>query len=389
MERSRIYNYDIPPRVELDDSITDWPEAETRNPATSSFPYSAGASFVFPPPTETLLVLSHGDLSAGHLKITTSTVADTVHVHVTVHYSDRAVRDVAKVGLIKRNDGESGVGIFTPINYRNAYTYAHRAYFEVELTLPQSVLYINNLTTDVSNFSHKVDALKDIIDFGEIFLNSSNGKISIKSLRAEKATLSASNGPIMVDYLIALRAVVRSSNGPISGNYHVSDSLDLRTSNGPIKVTVGVKADDSNASKSLTMRTNNGILESVVNLSGRAGNFRVRAENSNGNLTTKIASLPIDAVLSLEAKTSNAPAYVKLPITYEGGFTLKTSNASLAIRRLVYPNEQDPAGKDRKRVVEINKKGGKTTGNVHWDRKNTNRGNVTLQSSNGPVSILL
>lgn len=66
-----------------------------------------------PLPSETLLLLSQGALSAGNLKITTSSeLTDLARVHITVHYYNSAVRDSARVCVIKRKSGESGVGIF-------------------------------------------------------------------------------------------------------------------------------------------------------------------------------------------------------------------------------------------------------------------------------------
>ncbi|KAJ6576462.1 hypothetical protein DFH09DRAFT_914485, partial [Mycena vulgaris] len=347
------------------------------HPSSESFPYSAEVSFEFPLPSQTLLLLSQGELSAGDLLVTTSSAVNTgtARVHITVNYHKNTVRDAARVSVIKRNADESGVGIFTPTNW-SSHTGTDSLKFNVILTLPQgaaSALWINNLTTDVSNFSHELDSLKDVVKFGEI-------------------SLRGSNGPISVKHFVALSASLRSSNGPISGNYHVSDSLDIRTSNGPVKVAVDINSGDSNASNTLTIRTSNGAVESIINLgtsSGTGGNFRVKTDNSNGPLTTQVVSCPVDGVLSLEAKTSNSPASVTLPPTYEGGFTLTTSNAGADVRRLA-PNEQDPAGQGRQRVLEMKKAtGSKSAGAVYWDKKHIHRGGVTLKSSNGSVSIHL
>ncbi|KAJ6578912.1 hypothetical protein DFH09DRAFT_349821 [Mycena vulgaris] len=393
----RLGGYPVPPDVSLEECATGWSESIRRNPIFD-FPYSAGVSFDVPLPSETLLLLSHGALSAGQLKITTSSeLTDIARVHVVVHYYTTQVRDTTKVCMLKRKAGESGVGIFTPTTWWNRKR-TERLRFEVELVLPRgtasSPLFIKNLVTDVSNFSHDVDALKDIINFGDIHLKGSNGGIHAKSLAAANVAATTSNGAVSLDYLVALSAAVRSSNAAISGNFNVQDSLDLVTSNGAIKVAVAING--SEAAKTLTMRTSNDVIDSTIDLStttGKAGNFGLKATTSNGRLTTRITSAPLDSVLTLEARTSNSQASVALPVTYEGSLGLYTSNSAANIQR-VDSHEKDPACKaktdckSRTRVIEttlVTK--GRAEGSVYWERKNSKRGNVTLKSSNGAVAI--
>ncbi|KAJ7104140.1 hypothetical protein B0H15DRAFT_808717 [Mycena belliarum] len=384
------YSYPIPSGVQLVNRVTQWPAT---NLTRASFPYSAEVSFDFPLPAESLLVLSHGPSLGGDLQITTSSAVPpgSASVHIIVNYHHEAVRDTAKVGLIKRKAGETGLGIFTPMN-RDGHINTDNLFFNVKFSLPRSNVYINNLTTDVSNFAHNVDRLEEAVKFGEISLKGSHRKIIVKSLATSKATLQTSNALIDSQHLVARNALVQTSNGKISGNFHVSDSLYLRTSNGVIKTIVGIDGDgsDNTAAKTLTMCTTNSTLESTVSLetsSGAGGHFRIETHNSNGSSATRIASLPIDGVLLLESKTTNAPTSLTLPPAYEGGFTLSTSNALAHVSRL-NPNELDPAGLGRQRVQEIKTaKGSKTAGGVYWDKESINRGHVTLKSSNGPASI--
>ncbi|KAJ7672084.1 hypothetical protein B0H17DRAFT_1084364 [Mycena rosella] len=356
-------------------------------------PYSAEVSLDLPLPSATLMFFSKGALSAGDLNITTSAeLTDVARINIAVHYVATAVRDTTKVCFLKRKAGETGVGIFTPQQWWDR-RQTDRLYFEVELILPRGS-YINGLATDVNNLSQDLDNLKDIITFGSIFLQGSNGPIHAKALGAANATLQTSNGEVSLDYLVALNAVVSSNNNGISGNYQVSESLDLTTSNGPIEVTVGINGSET--PKSLSMHTSNSAIDAVVNLdttSGRGGNFLVKADTSNGRLTTRIASAPLDSVLNLQAETSNSPGSVTLPLTYEGSLTMHTSNAPSFIWR-VDRIEQDPACKahsdckGRTRTIGTHMvANGKAEGAVYWERKNANRGNVTLQSSNGAVSF--
>ncbi|KAJ7133735.1 hypothetical protein C8R43DRAFT_956583 [Mycena crocata] len=387
--------YPTPPGVDVHHCKTQWPTAEKKT-MFGSFPYSVDLDFNFPLPSETLLLLSEGSLSAGNLKITSAyDLTDQVRVHVTVHYYGTAVRDTAKICLIKRENGESGLGIFTPKNWYSRKR-TDRLYFDVELILPHTLsspspLYINALSTDLNNFSQDVAALINIIKFGELSLRGSNGKIHAASLAADNATVTTSNGAVMIDHLTALTAAVRSSNGNIGGDYHVVDSLDLITSNGIIKVAATINAGDSKDTKSLTMHTTNSVLDSTVTYttsSGTGGALRVDAKTTNGGLNTQIASIPLDAVLNLKATTSNSRATLGLPVTYEGDLAVYTSNSVPSIVFDAY--KQDPAHKGRGRGQETTMvRRGAATGNVYWDKANIHRGSVVVKTTNGAAAIHL
>ncbi|KAF7362450.1 hypothetical protein MVEN_00592600 [Mycena venus] len=339
------FEYPIPSDVQPHRCITAWPH-EMKNPAFSSYPYSAFTSFDFSLPSTTLLLLSKGGLSNGRLKITSSPeITDQVRVNVTVNYYKAAIRDLAKVCMIEREEGESGVGIFTPRPWRSR-SYTDRLSFDVELILPlaKSVRRINALSTDVDNFSHDVGSLIGF-NFRDISLRASNGKIQAELLAAEKATLASSNAAITVDSLDARTAGVRTTNGRVSGTYFVSDSLDLRTSNAPINVAVAGHSSDTKKPVNLVMHTSNGALDCVVDLdttSSKAGTFHVEAQTSNAGLKAEIASAPLNSVITVDAKTSNHQAIVRLPSTYEGRFLVSTSNAPVAVEQ-ANPDEQDPA----------------------------------------------
>ncbi|KAJ7510499.1 hypothetical protein B0H11DRAFT_1959357 [Mycena galericulata] len=351
------------PDITADCSATTWPENEKKSPHLS-FPYFAEVSLD--------------------------------RVHIAVHYYKKYVRDKAKICLVDRKDGESGVGIFTPKYWRSR-SRSDRLYFEVVLTLPEgtSPLYINRLATYVSNFSHDLDSLKDIINFGEITLKGSNGKIHARTIGAENATFTTSNAAVSADYLLAQRTLVRTSNAAVSGQYFATDSIDLITSNGAIRADVALNASDSKETKRLTMRTSNHAIQSTIDLatsSGSGGSFSVKVYTSNGLLAPRLASAPLDSVLALDARTSNSRAVVTLPSTYEGDLAVSTSNAVPAIN--FDSHKQDPRCNDqpdcesRKRVLDsrvVTK--GRAAGSVYWDRENRHRGRVTVQTANAAASI--
>ena len=81
--------------------------------AATSPPYSANTSFELPVSSDLLFLLARGSMSGGTVDIMSSpTVSNVAKVHVTVKYYREDVRDRAKVCLVKRRDGENGVGIF-------------------------------------------------------------------------------------------------------------------------------------------------------------------------------------------------------------------------------------------------------------------------------------
>ncbi|KAJ7817248.1 hypothetical protein B0H14DRAFT_3742419 [Mycena olivaceomarginata] len=368
----KYYEYPIPSDVVTDNCVTTW--SETQNPI--GFPYSASTSFRFPVPSKTLLLLSKGGLSAGHLKITSSSETTDVRVKVTVKYHKPAARDTAKVCMIERSHGESGVGIFSPQPCRwRSRSKTDRLSFDVELVLPVEDIYA--LSTDVSNFSHDVDHLSGV-HFNDISLKGSNAHIQAKTLLARSAT-------------------VRSSNGRITGTYAVDDSLDIRTSNNYINVVASINnGTDSKKTKGITLRTSNSPLDYTIDLgptAGKAGTFRVKTETSNAKSTGRIASAPLNSAIMVNARSSNDATSLLLPITYEGTVELSTSSAGILVDQL-NPKERDPAcgadaeckGRNRSlRMTNISKRS--ATGFVFWDKENANRGKVVFTTSNNPVTL--
>ncbi|KAJ6497438.1 hypothetical protein C8R45DRAFT_982897 [Mycena sanguinolenta] len=367
---SEDYDYPISNDIEASSCATSWPEVE--NPDFSDFPYSAYTSFDFDLPSKTLLLHSKGGLSNGHLTITSSPDVSKVRVVVTVSYHEAVVRNAAKVCFIERSEGERGVGIFTP----EPWHYSGRLFLDVELILPRSdsILHVNGLSTDVSNFSHDVDGLN--VYFNDISLRASNGVIHAKPL-------------------VASIASVKASNCSIIGVFAVVDSLELKTSNAVLDANVSITGDSGlEKTRDITMETSNGSLNYVVDFgptAGKAGSFHVKADTSNGKMTGKIVSAPLNSVLAVDAKTSNEKASLALPSTYEGSFAVSTSNAAATFKTT---DQNDPAcGSDAScrgrhyHLMKVTKSSVK--GSVCWDSQNAYRGNVNLGSSNGAVTLYL
>nr|GAT51526.1 predicted protein [Mycena chlorophos] len=385
--------YPVPGGVDLHECTTEW----TAGPYTpsSSTPYSSFTAFNFSLPSKALLLLSKGDLSAGHLRVSTG-YKDQVEVKVTVHYNEEPVRDLAKVCLIKREENEGGVGIFTPRWRGGSRPWNYRLSFDVELVLPISKTsaqrFVNTLLTDVNNFSQDLE-IWESFTFGNLTLQGSNGRIqSPGTLVAHEATLKTSNAKVEIRRLQSYAVSVQSTNGPITGTYETTGPLYLKTSNGKIDVGVTVKSEGDSESIPLTMITSNAALSAGIELrssSRQGGTFPVKAQTSNHALALSFNELPIDATLSLDGKTSNSRANVSLPTTYEGKFSVVTSNAPADVQRR-NKNEPDPKGAKRTRTLTFDSVSKtRTKGTVHWDKDNANRGDVAVRSSNGPVTLVL
>ncbi|CAK5264386.1 unnamed protein product [Mycena citricolor] len=391
------YHYPIPSDITTSDCVSSW-DVTTPHPSRPwGYHYTASAEpFSFGVPEEALLLLSKGSLQGGSLHISVGDDED-VQVQVTVLYSNEEARDLARVCMIERADGEKGVGIFTPTQSVFPPRQSNRLRFEVELVLPQSA-YIKLLSTDVSNFKQNVDALKDVVDFGKIMLRGSNGEIRTEAVAADTdVSFTTSNGKISSEHMTAPVIDLHSSNGAVSGRFSASQSFGVVTSNGRVDLSLTLNATGSEEPK-VSIKTSNSALNAELTLlsqSGSGGVFPIRTETSNGRLDTKVVEAPIDSVITLDARTSNSAGSIELPATYEGLFSISTSNAKTSMHR-VSGNDEDPKCavasdcEPRKRHVQTKMQNkGHVAGTVFWEQGNEDRGKATLRTSNGPADIYL
>jgi len=117
--------------------------------------------------------------------------------------------------------------------------------------------------------------------------------------------------------------------------------------------------------------------------------FTVSAITSNSDLLFDLLSLPYESSLKLEAKTSNSNAKVKLPQTFEGQFTLDTSNNAPSMERHS-ERDRDPAGRGRTRQVDDKSRlRNFWQGNVYWDKDHENLSDAKIRTSNGKAILVL
>jgi len=295
-------------------------------------------------------------------------------VEVAVRSSDAAAFNLITVCRLEREEGHSGIGIFTPSSPPAAHP--ERLEFYVSVVLPQSrqsPLYIAALETHLPLFSHTILKSPSGVTFGSVKFDSSNTLVQVQSLNAANVSL-------------------KTSNSAIWGNFNVSQSLELITSNGQIRANVAMYHDDApNTHTSLKMRTTNSPVISTVDLVSTAadstgGAFTIDSRTSNNKIDLDVHTMPLDSVLQLDARTSNALARVGLSPAYEGSFLLQTSNASPSVRRSDQP--EDPAGQDRRRRLYVAQNKGAVHGEVLWgDTRREHLGDVQVKSTNREVIL--
>jgi len=244
--------------------------------------------------------------------------------------------------------------------------------------IPSNITTIPHFETHLPKYKHVISALEKHT-FGSISLHSSDSPIFVESLVADKISIC-------------------SRNSPIVGTFNASSSISIKTSNSPIKVTVNAFNQDNHAATKVKIRTSNSILSAHLALlsapgSESSGNFVVHTRTSNSPLAVNFTEQAPDALLKLEAHTTNSPAHVHLHPSYEGTFKLRTS----IFPALVSPDEdvEDPAGLGRKRVVNVKTVGhgpGIVYGDVAWvpqEEEVVHAGTVEISTRNSPVHLSL
>ncbi|KAG5731771.1 hypothetical protein E4T56_gene816 [Termitomyces sp. T112] len=353
-------------------SFPPFPESESGRDSTNNdhFPYSSSTIFELPLSYRTLFLMAQGTNTYGTVNIITSEeTSDVVKVYLTIKYIDRDARDQGiKVCLLRRDQDAIGVGYFT----RQWYYPSRYSVYEATVVIPasrnhDSLCHIENFETDMSNTIYWLGDLR-LVNFSRISIKGSNSPIYSKSLLADIA-------------------VFRTSNGALTGSYNASRSLTLRTSNAPIRADVRI-ANEKDYVSDLTLHTSNSKIDTRVHLTSEtpAGRFMVTATTSNAPLTVAFPSSPVDSTLRLSASTSNGHALLSLHPTYEGQFSMTTSNDRPWIR----PHDvADPSGKGRVRQVLTTSLGHNTlSGRVSWSNVE-GPGRVELRSSNAAVVIEL
>lgn len=128
------------------------------------------------------------------------------------------------------------------------------------------------------------------------------------------------------------------------------------------------------------------MVVSASSSTDKAGEFDVNARTTNSPLSVSFADAPVDSKLTVDASTTNGNARIDLHPTYEGKFQISTSRWFPATVN-VKDKYEDPAGKDRKKIVSSWGGRGQVQGETRWDADKRGSGNVILRTSNSPVTL--
>jgi hypothetical protein len=332
-------------------SLAEWSDPEEENPHHHHGPprFSSHASFTLPVSSESLLFFAHGSYAYGGIDFveddTDTLSSDNIAIDINAHYWTKEALEHANVCTLRREIGV-GIGIFTP-------TERHRGKRHDELHFTISVRFPK---------SSEIKDLKTILPlFAHIFRKT--------NVHFNTLNVHSSNFPIIAESLVVDSGKLRTANSIIRGNFTVSDTLEIISSNAPVIVNVTMNDADEETSTKLFIKTSNAPLISNITLvstgsEGTGGEFVVEAHTSNAPLEVRFSDAPVDSVLQLSAKSSNAPVSVGLHPTYEGTFSLKSS----IFRPRVDVDEgvEDPKGEGRDRKIDFNAVGKDVKGSVRW-----------------------
>ncbi|KAH9944984.1 uncharacterized protein BXZ73DRAFT_38913 [Epithele typhae] len=358
------------------------------------FPHRARTSVELPLSADQLYFVAEGALSHGSFEVVQAPIAssDVALVDVQVSYhSHEALLDAA-VCRLNPAPGKWGFGIFTPGWQRPRHERMLK--FDIRLTLPSAPpdepLKLHGLRTDLPLFSHHVRELGETARFARVEFESQNT-------------------PLWVDSLTADQVVFRTTNSAIHGRYNVSSDLELMTTNAAIVAHADLLdasdreelPTDARKPPRLSLHTSNGLINATVrcyhNRSSNArGNgvvfgapetparFAISAHTTDAPLALAVHELPAHAVLAVTATTSNAPAQVELPRTFEGGFVLTSSTF---FRPTL--NVTDALGR---RVTSEAISRSSVCGAIRLgqhESEGEDEGMVDFQTSNAPIRLLL
>ena len=141
---------------------------------------------------------------------------------------------------------------------------------------------------------------------------------------------------------------------------------------------------------SIVQRPVDAIISLTSTSNGIGGQFQVVATTEAAQVDIFFAHAPVNSSLMLDAHTSRSLATVKLHETYEGKFCLTTTLLKPDV--LIDEDVEDPSGKQRERIVDIERVGrGDLVGNVWWgkEEEGTERGVVNIKTTFSPARLRL
>ncbi|KAK7052809.1 hypothetical protein VNI00_004128 [Paramarasmius palmivorus] len=289
--------------------------SDTIRYSKEKIPYhSSDTSLQLPVDSKLLFVVARTPRSSGRLQILRSAIPDEMaRVYVTARYENGKSIDDLSACLMERHPGEIGVGIFTPQRSNNDASFD----IDINLLLPPPLFpdFAYNLHTDLTEFSQDVGP---DMRFESLHLRSRGMPIVGRKIQVREATIETSSAPIFGSDITASRL------------------LSLKTTGHPIHANVTLRSISSFLSV-LEIESTNSSVDANVHLDHMTPprlptqpRYEVRVNASNTELTMTFPSAPGDAILDIDAVTSKKPTLITLPPSFEGSFSLITTEKDKA-----------------------------------------------------------
>lgn len=220
--------------------------------------------------------------------------SDDNQIKVTYHTTDKdhvIVNEDDNI-LTVENDVEWWNNLFFGWN-----TFIHDEFYDVYIYLPSSQIY--NLDIHTSNGVFDVAQMDQI---SQLFLSTSNGRITIADVSCDEIVVVTSNGTINLENVIVATSIsADTSNGRIYLTDVSAEDIDADSSNGKI-IATGVSAQD------IALETSNGDIE--LDVLGNKVDYRVDMDTTNGDMTydgigVSQTSFNQDAINRIDLHTSN------------------------------------------------------------------------------------
>ncbi|KAH7096747.1 hypothetical protein BKA62DRAFT_644044 [Auriculariales sp. MPI-PUGE-AT-0066] len=332
---------------------------------------SGRAELELPLSTEqALFFLTRGGTASGTVAIEDASDAHASAL-VTVDW-DPSIKSTTASGYLfqvcelSRKDKEGGgrgLGIYMPDWSRDVGGIF--AGFRVALVVKLPAGNITALSTETHNYSHDVHT-SERVSFGKVELKGSNGHITVNTLHADSIELG-------------------TTNAKISGAFTVARALNLHTTNGQIQPQV-VLGSTSVSTPTLNLDTTNAPITGTARLVDSTA-FSAIVRTGNGKLDFAVTALPVDATLMLDATSSNSPASLVLPASFEGAVYQRTSNSG--VPAFTYNVAGDPKGRGRAyqhETISADKRERKDR--VFWGKDDGHiDGQVNLITTNGRAGV--
>ena len=114
----------------------------------------------------------------------------------------------------------------------------------------------------------------------------------------------------------------------------------------------------------------------------------MHARTTNGPITIGYHDSPVDSVLNFEASSTNSPIHAVLHDTYEGRFSLLTTNSKAMLDHS--RDAEDPSGLGRKRRLSTHSVSKQDVyGEVEWSpsRRDGRAGSVDIKTTNQLIKL--